>query len=684
MSDEDVSVKFGGDTADAHSAIDGLKDKLEGFSEPIAGLIGSFSELGEAFVAAFAVEKIAEFFEHMAELGTQTERTAAILGITTEQVGEFNAIALASGGSQEQMTHALERLAMSLQRAKEGTGPAAAAFKALGLNVKELIGLPTEEVLNKIADKFHGLNDGMNKTAIAMALLGRGGAEMIPVLNRGSAGMAELGEIAKRAGTSLAEGIVHVFTQMHETFVEFGLAVKGIGVTLANAFGPAVTAIAGALVDLIEWFNKSIKAGGTFGDLLGILAIAAKGVATGILSVVFAIEAIVQTADMAMREIRDVITGNLGATSKDFATWQDSMLTSGAQFMKRLDALWGSSEFGGEKTKKKDAPDMNLGTDNSAAIAAKEIEAEIKVLQTGLEQKKSLLEQEVAQHKITKQQEFQSLQDYTDDAYEDEKALLEKEMGLYASNTTEYAAVKAKLLELDAKYALESQKLTTDQAKDQQKTWDQYGTTIEGMFNSQLKGLLSGTTKWSQAFKNILGDLVIKFIEAIEKMVVQFLIGEATKTAANAAGNAARTGSDVAGAAASAAAGAAGVIKNIMSSAAETFAGIFGFLSSSMGPAAVGPAAAGEAAVAAAASGVASYDVGTPWVPNDQLALLHRGEAVIPAAQNAAGFGGGGGGDTHAHFNINAIDTASGFRFIKNNIAVISQQLNKHAALNPT
>lgn len=29
-----------------------------------------------------------------------------------------------------------------------------------------------------------------------------------------------------------------------------------------------------------------------------------------------------------------------------------------------------------------------------------------------------------------------------------------------------------------------------------------------------------------------------------------------------------------------------------------------------------------------------SYDVGTPWVPNDQLALIHKGEAIVPADQN--------------------------------------------------
>ena len=33
-------------------------------------------------------------------------------------------------------------------------------------------------------------------------------------------------------------------------------------------------------------------------------------------------------------------------------------------------------------------------------------------------------------------------------------------------------------------------------------------------------------------------------------------------------------------------------------------------------------------------SEVPSYDAGTPFVPNDQLAFIHRGEAVIPASLN--------------------------------------------------
>ena len=76
------------------------------------------------------------------------------------------------------------------------------------------------------------------------------------------------------------------------------------------------------------------------------------------------------------------------------------------------------------------------------------------------------------------------------------------------------------------------------------------------------------------------------------------------------------------------------MIKSIMGSAAETFAGIFGFLSPVMGPAAVAPATAGEAAVAAVASAVPAADIGMWNVPQDQLALIHQNELIMPAARS--------------------------------------------------
>lgn len=48
--------------------------------------------------------------------------------------------------------------------------------------------------------------------------------------------------------------------------------------------------------------------------------------------------------------------------------------------------------------------------------------------------------------------------------------------------------------------------------------------------------------------------------------------------------------------------------------------------------------------------GLAGYKHGTPWVPNDQLAFLHKGEAVVPAEVNRARLSGSG-GEIHIHLH---------------------------------
>ena len=133
----------------------------------------------------------------------------------------------------------------------------------------------------------------------------------------------------------------------------------------------------------------------------------------------------------------------------------------------------------------------------------------------------------------------------------------------------------------------------------------------------------------------MLQDLLIKFIEWCETTVEHYALAEAMKTAATVSGVAARTGAEEGGAAASLGAQGAAMVRSILSSAAETFAGVFGFLSPLMGPFAAGPAAAAQATVAGMAGAVASADIGMWRVPQDMLTLIHHNELIMPPAKQA-------------------------------------------------
>jgi len=68
---------------------------------------------------------------------------------------------------------------------------------------------------------------------------------------------------------------------------------------------------------------------------------------------------------------------------------------------------------------------------------------------------------------------------------------------------------------------------------------------------------------------------------------------------------------------------------------------LLGSLGSLFGGSGGGYSAADQAGLDTLIAGLASFDVGTDYVPEDMIAKIHKGERIVPAAQNKPGYGGG-------------------------------------------
>jgi hypothetical protein len=308
------------------------------------------------------------------------------------------------------------------------------------------------------------------------------------------------------------------------------------------------------------------------------------------------------------------------------------------------------------------------------AAQVREITGEIKVLQQGLAEKKIILAAEANQFKITQDQKFALLEAETQKEYEAELALLGQEAAIGNLSVLQRQGVVNKMAALEAKHRTDMVRLDAQAIAQQQQMWTTSLTTIETAFNSQLRGLLAGTTSWSQAFKNILGDIVIKFIEMCESMVVKWLAAELAQTTATTSGAAARAAAEQTAASSGILANAANALQAIMTDAAQAFAGVFAFLAPAMGPAAAGPAAAAQATVASAAI----FDVGTDYVVRGGLALIHQGETIVPARGSGPYTGGSAGPQIHApvSISVSALDSQSVARFFNDNSKHMLRAIN--------
>jgi hypothetical protein len=185
--------------------VEGVEDLKKGHEE-VEGLIEVAKKFGETVAEGFAWEKVSEFVDHQVEAATSLERTATILGVTTEKLEQYRYAAGDAGVKTEDLDAAFRTLARNVGQAAAGTagdlsglalkgGHAAKTLKALKIELTEG-GKPREasEIFADLADKIQATVDPTTRLQIATDVLGKHGATLIPLLEKGRAGLEEAKE----------------------------------------------------------------------------------------------------------------------------------------------------------------------------------------------------------------------------------------------------------------------------------------------------------------------------------------------------------------------------------------------------------------------------------------------------------------------------------------------------------
>ncbi len=104
---------------------------------------------------------------------------AEITGATVEGLSKIRTVAKISGADMDSIGSAMTKLAKNFST---GGDEIERALKAIGLSQKELKGLSTDEQFTRIAYALEGYKDGAEKTAVAQILMGKSGAQMLPIM----------------------------------------------------------------------------------------------------------------------------------------------------------------------------------------------------------------------------------------------------------------------------------------------------------------------------------------------------------------------------------------------------------------------------------------------------------------------------------------------------------------------
>lgn len=195
--------------------------------------------------AALLVKRSIDNADAMTKLAQQT-------GTTVESLSELTFAAALADVKQEELGASLVKLTKNMSDASMGTGEAIKAFDALGISVKNSDGTlrDSNAVFADIAEKFAGFADGAEKTALAVALFGRSGAQLIPLLNAGSSGLRDMADEARRLGVVIDLETGRAAEEFNDTLTRLGFIVQGFSNDMMRALLPSLQAVATWMVEL--------------------------------------------------------------------------------------------------------------------------------------------------------------------------------------------------------------------------------------------------------------------------------------------------------------------------------------------------------------------------------------------------------------------------------------------------
>lgn len=247
----------------------------------ISGIVGALDLAGKAMAGiGSSIEAVFAGINRGAQFNDLSQR----LGVSVESLSRLELAAKTSGVSLDGLGVGLQQLSKNIVAAAGGSQEAAAAFASLGISAADLKSLNTEQVLGKIAQSFSGAEDGASKTAVAMAILGRSGAEMIPLLNGGAAELQKFSDLSEKLGLTMTTQLASAFDSIGDSMDVLGSVATGVQNQLAIGMAPALEAISTAAVELVS--NLGIANGGIsdFGASIGTAIVNGADAALGALN----------------------------------------------------------------------------------------------------------------------------------------------------------------------------------------------------------------------------------------------------------------------------------------------------------------------------------------------------------------------------------------------------------------
>jgi hypothetical protein len=231
-----------------------------------AGVAVAALATAAAGAAVAAVKMASDAAKAGAEYADNVNTIAAQTGLTTDEVQQLQYQADMVDVSLETVTGSMAKLTKNMGTAQGGTGDAADAFKALGIEITNADGSlrNNQDVFNEAIDALGKMENETQRDAYAMQIFGKSAQDLNPLILAGSDTLNQFAKDAKDSGYILSGEALTALNDYQDSLDKIAkqkdALSNAIGVAAAPAFKVFTDGADDALKALTKLINGDISA----------------------------------------------------------------------------------------------------------------------------------------------------------------------------------------------------------------------------------------------------------------------------------------------------------------------------------------------------------------------------------------------------------------------------------------
>ena len=238
--------------------IDSIKKSAGSLGKQFKFLSGPIKAMKTAMIGSVAgtIPALMLIAKNTAASGDQFDKMSQKAGISAKTLSQLSHAANMNGVSTEQFGANILKLNQQIASAATGNKSAQLAFKRAGVNIRDSAGkLKTaDQVMLEMSDTFKKMPEGIYKSDLAMAVFGKSGADMIPLLQGGSESMKNLMNQADELGMTFSNEEAVAGAEFCDSLDLLKKSARGLTNTIGKQLIPVITPL---IQSLAKWITAN-------------------------------------------------------------------------------------------------------------------------------------------------------------------------------------------------------------------------------------------------------------------------------------------------------------------------------------------------------------------------------------------------------------------------------------------